>query len=169
MMHRVQKDLFAVVVYGTWYRYGTQGPGTGTGTTRDRVPVPVLVHLGTVQRHREGPDANRATHRERGPGPSNTTHRHQPPHRPERRPGHTRVVGPGTKRSGPRTRPIRNNPPGARQAAGRAQATRTSTPRRPDRANSAKKTGAHTASATSAPTKHPSLLLPHRRGQKGGH
>ena len=27
----------------------------------------------TVQRHREGPDANGATHTERGPGPSNTT------------------------------------------------------------------------------------------------
>ena len=40
------------------------------------------------------------THRsERGPGPSNTTLRHRPPHRPEPRPGHTRI-GPGTKRSG---------------------------------------------------------------------
>ena len=34
---------------------------------------------------------------------------------------------------------------------------------RPDRANSAEKAGTHAASATSAPTKHPSLLLPHRR------
>ena len=80
-------------------------------------------------------------------------------------PGRTRNKTVGT------TRPRSN--PGTRQTAGRT----TSNPhlvldpqgaRRPERANSAKKTGAHAASATSE-AKHPSLLLPHRRGQKGGH
>ena len=82
----------------------------------------------TVQRHREGPDANEPTHTERGPGPSNTTLRHKPPHRPEPRPGLIRT-GPGTKRSGqhgPETTQGPDKPPEE------PQATRTSTPGRPD-------------------------------------
>ena len=65
----------------------------------------------TVQRHREGPDANGATHTERGPGPSKTAPRHRPPPRPERRPEPTRV-GPETT-SRDHTRPRTN--PGTRQ------------------------------------------------------
>ena len=111
----------------------------------------------SLQRHREGPDANGAN-TERGPGPSNTTLRHKPPHRPEPRPGHTRV-GPGTKRSGqhdPETTQGPDKPPEE------PQATRTATPGRPDRANQLSQRGRdpcrqrdlrpHQASQPAAPT-----------------
>ena len=66
------------------------------------IPGIYCIERTTVQRHRQGGAGRERgdTHRsERGPGPSNTTLRHRPPHRPEPRPGHTRI-GPGTKRSG---------------------------------------------------------------------
>ena len=139
----------------------------------------------TVQRHREGPDANaevgaasrRHTHdTERGPGLGATPHTGTitPITSPARtaagtHPGRTRNKTDGT------TRPRSN--PGARQTAERATCNPHLDPqpagRRPDRANYctvanslSQKTGAHAASATAAPTKKPSMLLPHRRGQK---
>ena len=136
--------------------------------------------LSTVQRHREGPDANGVTHTERGPGPSKTAPRHRPPPRPERRPEPTRV-GPETT-SRDHTRPRTN--PGTRQTQVKPQqkepqVTRTSTLRRPDPANSAKKTRAHATSAASAPTQNDTftgtiqppgaggLNLQHRAGGPG--
>ena len=116
------------------------------------------IRYSTVQRHREGPDANGATHTERGPGPSNTTLRHKPPHRPEPRPGLIRT-GPGTKRSGqhgPETTQGPDKPPEE------PQATRTSTPGRAPRPGQLSRKGRdpcrqrdlrpHQASQPAAPT-----------------
>ena len=67
----------------------------------------VCIYCSKTQAREGRPDANGATHTERGPGPSKTAPRHRPPPRPERRPEPTRV-GPETT-SRDHTRP-RTNP-----------------------------------------------------------
>ena len=129
------------------------------------IQVPVLVLLSTVSyrycsktQGGGGRDTrtNRATHTERGPGPSKTARRHNPQHRPEQRPKHTRAGrarinqppgNPSTGRDHTRPRNRNNQPtnPGRDPSSQPAGATRgppapTSIPRHPEPAISTKKT-----------------------------
>ena len=108
------------------------------------IQVPVLVLLSTVSyrycsktQGGGGRDTrtNRATHTERGPGPSKTARRHNPQHRPEQRPKHTRAGrarinqppgNPSTGRDHTRPRNRNNQPtnPGRDPSSQPAGATR---------------------------------------------